>query len=175
MRDPWAQETEGPKPFAVGYRKGTGEGLVYGGLFAAALGGVAIATGSGPAFLVLVAAGLAATFHYYPLVEARRPQLGANGDGLFIEGIGFIDWAEIADLELYRTSVRSIALTNLIVTLTRPLEDAVVRREKQPVWRALMTRSYTRKAPTRLEVPLHTLQGPADEIFARLRAYRPAR
>ncbi|WP_162901310.1 hypothetical protein [Breoghania sp. L-A4] len=175
MRDPWADETEGPRPFAIGYRKGTGEGLVYGGLFVAGLGGVAVATGSGPAFLVLIAAGLLATFHYYPLVEAGRPKLGANAGGLFIEGIGFIDWAEIADLELYRTSVRSIVLSNLIVTLTRPLEDAVVKREAQPVWRMLMARCYTRKTPTRIEVPLHTMQGDAEEILALLRAYRPAR
>jgi hypothetical protein len=175
MQDPWADEDSGPKPFAVGYRKGSGEGLVYGGLFIAAIGAMAFLAGSGAGFLVVTAAGLVATFHFYPLVEAGRPQLGANDDGLFIEGIGFIDWAEIAELELFRTSVRSIMMTNLIVTLARPLGDAVIKREKQEWWRVLTTRCYKPTAPQQLLIPLHPLQGEPDEIFKRLRAYRPAR
>lgn len=175
MQDPWADENTGPRPFAVGYRKGTGDGLVYGGLFAAALGALAFGMGSGTGFLLLTLAGLAGTYHFYPLVEARRPQLGANEDGLFVAGIGFIDWAEVADLELFRTSVRSIVMNNLIVTLARPLEDAVVKHEKLAPWRALMARCYKRKSPLRLEISLHPMRGDADEIYTRLRAYRPVR
>lgn len=175
MQDPWTDEETGPKPFAVGYRKGSGEGLVYGGLVAAAIGAVAFATGSAAGFLGLSLIGLMTTFYFYPLVETGRPQLGANDDGLFIEGIGFIDWAEIADLELFRTSVRTIVMANLIVTLTRPLEDAVVKPERLATWRRVTSRCYKRQSPVLIEIPLHPLRGDADEVFARLRAYRPAR
>lgn len=175
MLDPWAEEPAGPRPFAVPYRKGSGEGLVYGGLIAGAIALAVFMTAGEPLYVAVAFVGLAATYYFYPLIETGRPQLGANDDGLYVAGIGFVDWAEIAQLELFRTSVRMIVMNTLIVTLARPLDEAVVKREKRSPWRLAMTRCYTRKSPTRIEIPLHPLRGDADEILARLKAYRPGR
>ncbi|MDJ0932373.1 hypothetical protein [Breoghania sp.] len=113
------------------------------------------------------------SFHYFPLVETKRPQLGTNDDGLFVSGIGFIAWAEIARLELFNSAVRQIRLSTLIITLHRPLEEVVAKPEKVAWWRLLMARAYHRKGKTTLRVPLHSLRGAPDEILMRLQAYRP--
>lgn len=173
MADPWQQDPSGPRPFAVGYRKSAGESLVYGGLFLAAVGAAAFALGANPGFLLLAAAGAGSSVHFMPLIERKRPQLGASVDGLYVRGIGFIAWQEIAGFDLFTTSVRSIEMHTLIIELVRPLEEAAVREESRSPWRALMARCYRRRGPKRLEVPLHTLNGPPGEILARLRDFRP--
>ena len=164
-----------PRPFATGYRSGTGEGPVYGGLVAAVLTGFLAAYWGEPRLYVLTVLALILSFYFFPLVEIRRPQLGANDDGLFIAGIGFIAWAEIAHLELFNSAVRQIRLSTLIVTLHRPLEEAVAKPESTAWYRALMTRAYTRKGDKCLKVPLHPMKGTPEEIFGRLQAYLPGR
>ncbi|MEI2386544.1 hypothetical protein [Breoghania sp. JC706] len=161
-----------PRPFSTGYRPGSGEGPVYGGLAGAVLAGFLAAYWGDPRLYVLTALGLILSFYFFPLVELRRPQLGANDDGLFISGIGFIAWAEISHLELFNTAVRQIQLSTLIVTLHRPLEDAVAKPEKTAWYRALMARPYRRKGDTRIDIPLHPLKGTPEEILGRLQAYR---
>ncbi|PTW62181.1 hypothetical protein C8N35_101218 [Breoghania corrubedonensis] len=165
-------EDTGPRPFATGYRSGSGEGPVYGGLAGAVLTGFLAAYWGDPRLYVLTILALILSFYFFPLVELRRPQLGANDDGLFIAGIGFIAWAEIAHLELFNTAVRQILLSTLIVTLHRPLEEAVAKPEKAVWYRNLMTRAYRRKSKTRIEVPLHPMKGRPEDILGRLRAYR---
>lgn len=162
------------RPFAIGYRKGTGEGPVYGGLVAAVLSGFAAAYAGEPRAYVITALALVLAFYSYPQVETGRPQLGANENGLFVAGIGFIAWAEIAHLELFNSSVRQIRLSTLIITLHRPLEAVVSTRENVPWWRLAMARSYRRKGDRRIDVPLHPLQGEPGEVLMRLEAYRPS-
>ncbi len=161
------------RPFAVGYRKGAGEGLVYGGIVAALLAGFVAAYNEEPGLYVISVLALMMSFYYFPLIEKGQPQLGANADGLFVRGIGFIDWAEIAQLEVFKSAVRSIRLSTLIVHLRRPLDDVVAKPEKAPWWRSLMARPYRRKGEDRLEIALHPLQGVPDEVLERLKAFRP--
>ncbi len=161
------------RPFAVGYRKGSGEGLVYGGILAALLAGFVAAYNHEPGLYIISALALMMSFYYFPLIEKGQPQLGANADGLFIGGIGFIGWAEIAQLEVFNTAVRSIRLSTLIVHLHRPLADVVAKPQKAPWWRKPMARPYRRKGDMRIEVALHPLQGAPEQIFERLKAFRP--
>ncbi|MBA5776328.1 hypothetical protein H2509_04220 [Stappia sp. F7233] len=165
-----------PRPFAIGYRKGAGEALVYGALVAGLLCVVAaVLHGSGLILLGVLPAGFCA-YRFYPMVETRTPQLGANAEGLFVEGIGFIYWQSIAQVDLFQTSVRNIRLAALRVTLNGSLEDSLAKRLERPSVRMLMTRSWkVRRWPggDGLEVELHPLDGDPHEILERVRDFLP--
>ncbi|WP_417685234.1 hypothetical protein [Roseibium sp.] len=175
--DPFSDlEAKGPAPFAIGYIKSSGEALVFGGIL------------FGVGFLVLGLFGdmrplvflsivpLAVSFWHYPMIDTKDPQLGANDDGLFVERLGFIDWASIRHMELSRTAVRSIELVALEVDLTRPLAEAVHKKQMFPLWKSAMTRNWraSRQADgtDHLTIQLNTLAGKPEHILARLRAYR---
>lgn len=164
------------RPFAVGYSKGAGEALVYGAVvFAAICAAAAMLQGDARALWGIVPA-IVCAYRYYPMVEARRPQLGANGDGLFVAGIGFIDWAAIRQVDLFETSVRNIRLSSLRISLNRTLEEAIARPQDRPVWRAFMTRSWSVKrwpGGDGLEVELHPLAANPHDILSRIAAYKP--
>ncbi len=173
--DPFETET-GPEPFAIGFEKSTGEAMVYGAVFFAVIFlAVSLATGQP---LVALGALIAASvgFWHYPMFEKGQPQLGANLDGLFVDRIGFLDWASVGKLELSRTSVRSIRLVHLHITLNRPLADAVAKPQVFPFWKKLMMRSWSldrssQEAPV-LRIELHPLTKDPDAVLDRIRRYR---
>ncbi len=177
--DPFADlETTGPRPFAVGYPKSSGEAIVYGGLlFGAGFVILGLFGGIKPMALLSIIPLLVAFWHY-PLIDTGQPQLGANDDGLFVERIGFIDWAAVRNMQIARTSVRSIELITLEIDLTRPLSEAVEKKQLFPLWKSVMTRNWKAfrqpDGTDHLSVRLNTLTGDPDEILDRLRAYRPA-
>ncbi|WP_417670714.1 hypothetical protein [Roseibium sp.] len=176
--DPFSEmERQGPQPFAVGYTKASGEAIVYGGLmFGFGFVVLGLFGGMKPMALLAIVPLLIALWHY-PLIDTKQPQLGANDDGLFVERIGFIDWGSIRHLELAKTSVRSIELVTLEVDLTRPLAEAVSKRQLYPLWKSVMTRNWRAQrkedGTDHLSVQLNTLNGPPEEILARVKAYRP--
>lgn len=173
--DPWDESSQArPEPFATGYAKGAGEGIVYGGAAVAvgalvfALVGYTVALG-----VALVAAALAAWF--YPTVT-REPQVGAREDGLFVDGIGFLDWSAVSALTLHSTAVRSIMLTKLVIQLNTDMDKAVAKPQRQPFWRSLMMRNWRLKKDAdghpAVVVDLHTLRMPPEQVLSRLRQFR---
>ncbi len=165
-----------PRPFAVGYSKGAGEALVYGAVVFAGICAAATMLQGEARILFGILPAIACAYRYYPMVEAKKPQLGANGDGLFVAGIGFIDWAAIRQVDLFETSVRNIRLSSLRISLNQSLEDAVARPQARPAWRALMTRSWSVKrwpGGDGLEVELHPLAANPHDILNRIAAYKP--
>lgn len=170
-----ANNSEGPSSFAIGYTRSAGEPLVYGGLIIGLICLVISVTGQDPEFALAAVAALAVAYWYYPLVERNSPQLGANSRGLYVAGIGFLDWGSIGKLELFETSVRSLRLYKLKIILNRPVEDAIAERELSRPWRMLMTRNWTRRTAETgdlIEVDLHPLAGVPGDILAGLRAYK---
>ncbi len=163
-----------PRSFAVGYLKGSGDALVYGALVAAALCFAAALLYRNPSPLLGAPVALYCAYRYYPMVESRRPQLGADSNGLFIDGLGFLNWADIANVELFETSVRSIMLATLRIRLKGPLDDAVARPQRVEAWRSGMTRVWSRRrdaAGDRLEVTLHPLSNNPAELAGRITAF----
>lgn len=175
--DPFVDEAPpGPQPFAVGFRRSSGEALVYGGLLAGAgllIPGIAFGHQLLSAFAIVP---LLVAFWHYPMIDRGYPQLGASAEGLFVERIGFIDWASIRSLELRRTAVRNIELITLAVSLTRPVEEAVSKPQAFPLWKSIMMRNWSARAQpdgnALLLVRLDTLAGSAEDILSRLRTYR---
>ena len=144
------------------------------------VGAVLLVSGIGSGNTMLTAAALlplALAFRNYPLIDRSAPQLGANGQGLFVERLGFISWAEIADLNLQQTSVRNMLLDRLIVTLHRPLEDAAVRPHAVPLWKRFMMKNWRHgRSPdgqSCLIIDLHPLTERAESVIDRLSAFLP--
>ncbi|MEP3280181.1 MAG: hypothetical protein ABJN26_11505 [Stappiaceae bacterium] len=167
------QNSPAIKPLAIGYRSGSGESLVYGSFMAAALGVLLAFITDEPWFLVLAAVGLGGAYYYRPYVESKRPQLGANADGLYLERLGFIAWADIADIQLFETSVRSIQLQTLKISLNRPLKETISKPEKPNVFRYLMARCWRRTGPRSVDIAIHSLEANPDNLLARLRSFLP--
>lgn len=163
--------------FAVGFDRSSGDLLVYG---MAMVGAVLLVSGIGSGNTMLTAATLlplALAFRNYPLIDRSAPQLGANGQGLFVERLGFISWAEIADLDLQQTSVRNMLLARLIVTLHRPLNETAIQPHAVPVWKRFMMKNWRhRKVPDggcQLILDLHPLTEQAEDVMARLCRFLP--
>ncbi|WP_346899503.1 hypothetical protein [uncultured Roseibium sp.] len=176
--DPFSdlEKPKGPSPFAVGFDRSSGEPMVYGGLFMGGLLVVASIAGDMPVMALLALAPLAVAFWHYPMLDRRVPQLGANADGLFVERIGFIDWASIRKFELRRTAVRNIQLARLEVSLTRPLADAVSGPEIFPVWKKVMMRNWSARREAdgtdTLVIRLDTLDANPEQVLDRVRSFR---
>ncbi|WP_152503005.1 hypothetical protein [Labrenzia sp. THAF82] len=171
-------ETTGPVPFAIGYNRSQGEGLVYGCML---LGLIMVVVGIAadlPLLSLAALVPLGIAYWHYPMVEKGHPQLGANEDGLFVERIGFINWAAVHEIDIKRTSVRNIILVRLEIQLNCPLKEAIKKDQALPPWKKLMLRNWRcRRNETDRDtviVNLHTLAADPDEIFQRIRRYKSA-
>ncbi|MXN66025.1 hypothetical protein GR183_14015 [Stappia sp. GBMRC 2046] len=167
-----------PRPFAVGYRRGAGEPLVYGAVVVAGIFVAAAMIQHEPLILLGILPALWCAYRYYPMIEAKMPRLGANADGLFVDGIGFLDWSSIGSVDLFETSVRNMHLSSLRIVLNRPFEDAISRPQTRAPWRQLMTRSWSLHPGDTvdgLEVELHSLAANPHEVHDRIMDYLPRR
>jgi len=172
------EENEKPAavPFTVSFNRRQSEGIVFG----CALLGLAFAAaglaGGLPLLALAALAPFAIAYWHYPMVEKGKPQLGANEEGLYVERIGFIDWAAIRMMDVKRTSVRNIELVRLDVLLTRPLDAAVAKAQTFPIWKKIMMRNWKRikreHGRELIEIDLHTLSADPDEILSRIRAFK---
>jgi hypothetical protein len=172
------EEITRPEPvaFTVGFNRGQSEGLVFGSLL---LGIMFVVTGLVGELPLLAIAGLAPlgiAYWHFPMIEKGRPQLGASEDGLYVERIGFIDWAAIRMTDVKRTSVRNMELVRLDVLLTRSLDDAVSKAQTFPVWKRFMMRNWKRTPREHgrelIAINLHTLAADPEEILSRIRAFK---
>ncbi|NVK35492.1 MAG: hypothetical protein HWE23_13480 [Rhodobacteraceae bacterium] len=177
LSDPFTHHADNAaKPFAVGFSRSSGEALVGGGIFfGLALIGLAALTDT-PILNAASLIPIAVALWHYPMVERKDPQLGANAEGVFIERLGFLDWASIQKFSISKTAVRSIELATLEITLSSSLEDAISKPHAFKAWKRLMIknwRAYEQEdGTTLLVVKLHTLRVDPEEILQRLRAYR---
>ena len=169
-------EKPAPVPFTVGFNRSQSEGIVYGsvllGIAFAVIGGI----GGIPLLALASLAPFGIAYWHFPMIEKGKPQLGANEEGLYVERIGFIDWAAIRMTDVKRTSVRNIELVRLDVLLTRPLENAVTKAQACPLWKKFMMRNWKRTPREHgrelIAINLHTLAADPDEILSRIRAFK---
>ena len=162
-----------PRAFAAGYERQSGDMLVYGGLAVAGIGVVAALVNGSDAFLIATAAGFASAAYFWPLVERRRPQLGASAAGLYVDRIGIIGWPAIEAIDLHETMLRTMRLSTLRVRLRVPLEKAVAVAEPVPLSKRFTTRNWKLSGNV-LEVRLHTLSMRPDDVYERIRAFQEA-
>ena len=166
---PEAGPEPAPRSFAVGYNPSGGEIYVYGGASLVVIGCIITAVQGHPAALLLSLVGLGSTFYYRPLMEARRAQLGASMQGLYVERIGVIGWRAIADIDMVETYIRTMRFTRLVVTLSMPLDKAVVQPEVTATWRRYTSKNWTLKGNV-LEIKLDTLRADPEVVLRRVKA-----
>ena len=68
--------------FATGYRKNSGDMMVYGGGVLTLVGVLATVVNAEPAFMLASLAGTFSAFYFWPTLDTRRPQLGADQRGI---------------------------------------------------------------------------------------------
>ncbi|KZL18844.1 hypothetical protein PsAD2_02360 [Pseudovibrio axinellae] len=139
--DPWPESHDEPEPFTLGYKKGTAEPVVLGSfLLAAALLGTGIVSG----MLLPVLASLPVFFSVYwqyPFID-KRPQMGANKTGLYLERLGVIRWSAIKGLSIQTTAVRSMEFRQLCIQLKGPIEECLHHSDQKSLLRAAMRKNW---------------------------------
>lgn len=159
-----------PQAFTVGYNPSGGEIYIYGGAALVVIGCIVTVVQGHPAGLLLSLVGLGSTIYYRPLMEPRRPQLGASMQGLYVERIGVIGWRAIADIDMVETYIRTMRFNKLVVTLSMPLDKATVQPETVTSWRRYTSRNWTLKG-NRLEIKLDTLKADPEVVLRRVKAF----
>lgn len=104
-------------------------------------------------------------YYYFPFTE-KRPRLGANQYGLFIDGLGLIAWRSIAEMDIVTSTIRTIDIEELQIKLREPLGNALlVDWRRLPIWRLLMRLPWTMGHDTIIRVKLQPFAPPGQEIL----------
>ncbi|GHB21351.1 hypothetical protein GCM10007094_06780 [Pseudovibrio japonicus] len=172
--DPWQEDKGSAEPFSLGYKKGTGEPVLYGSLLlGAALVAAGIVSGSAIPILASLPVFLSVYWHY-PLID-KRAQLAANKNGLYLERLGVLRWSAMKDLSIYSTAVRTMEFSQLHIQLNGPLEDCLVEKEPKSLLRMAMRKNWRlkqakSKAPV-IEVDLNLLACKPELLLERTRQF----
>jgi hypothetical protein len=113
--------------------------------------------------ITAILAGCSA-YYFFPFTE-RRPRLGANQYGLFVDGFGLIAWRAIGDITLVTYSVRTLEMEELHIKLNQPVGGALfVDWRRLPVWRLLMRLPWTMGHDNIVRINLQPFAPPAEEV-----------
>lgn len=136
-------------------------------LLAAALLAAGFVTG-GTLWLALGVAAAGVTYYNVPLLE-RRPTMGANQYGIFIQGLGLIRWRAIDSIDLVEVAMRANTTHELQIGLKERLSSALVTDwRKQPFWRSLMRLPWTMSRSNVVGVNLDPFNKEPDEVHRTL-------
>jgi hypothetical protein len=120
-------------------------------------------------WLVLFAAAAGVTYYNYPLLETRRPTLGANQYGIFIQGFGLIRWRAIDRIEVVQIAERANMRHELEIGLNMLLSSALVADwRKLPFYRSLMRLPWSMGHSNVVHVSLDPFSEPPEEIHRTL-------
>jgi hypothetical protein len=162
----------------VDERDAGGYSVTYGGdeieapvYVVAFLSAVMVAAGLVTGSTLWLALGIAAagvTYYNVPLLE-RRPAMGANQYGIFVQGLGLIRWRAIDSIDLVEVAVRASTIHELQIGLKERLSSAlVVDWRKQPFWRSLMRLPWTMSRSNVIGVNLEPFNKEPDEVHRTL-------
>jgi hypothetical protein len=134
---------------------------------AAAMFAAAIVTG-GTLWLVLGVAAAGVTYYNVPLLE-RRPIVGANQYGIFVQGLGLIRWRAIERIDLVEIAVRASTIHELQIALRERLSSALVADwRQQPFHRSLMRLPWSMARSNVVGVNLEPFNQEPEEIHRTL-------
>ena len=120
---------------------------------------VALALGVG-------AAGVA--YYNFPLIE-RRPIVGANQYGIFVQGLGLIRWTAIDRIDLVEIAVRASTIHELQIALKSRLSSALVADWRQlPFHRSLMRLPWSMARTNVVGINLEPFNTEPDDIHRTL-------
>jgi hypothetical protein len=112
------------------------------------------------------AAGVA--YYNFPLIE-RRPIVGANQYGVFIQGLGLIRWSAIERIDLVEIAVRASTIHELQIALKTRLSSALVADWRQlPFLRSLMRLPWSMARSNVVGINLEPFNTEPDDIHRTL-------
>lgn len=154
--------------FATGFKRTTGDVFVFGALFIGALAaGYGLVFGIDGYFIV-TAVCLASAWYYSPYLDTKNAQLGADSRGIYVGGLGLIDWAAIENVSLIRQAVRRVERAAVHITLNRPLDQSLLVADKAPWWANLKVRNWSFSRDGVVKVRLEQFKATSNEIEADL-------
>ncbi len=116
-------------------------------------------------WLVLGVIAAAVAYYNFPLLETRRPTLGANQYGIFIQGFGLIRWRAIDRIEVVEIAERANTVHQLQIGLNMLLSSALVADwRKLPFYRSLMRLPWSMGQSNVVRVSLDPFSQEPDEI-----------
>ncbi len=137
------------------------------GVLSAVLLAAGFVTGSS-VWLALGVACAAVAYYNVPLLE-RRPAMGANQYGIFIQGLGLIRWRAIDSIELVEIAVRASTIHEIQIGLKERLSSALVADwRQQPFWRSLMRLPWTMARSNVVGVNVEPFNQEPEEIHRTL-------
>jgi hypothetical protein len=120
-------------------------------------------------WLVLCAAAAGVAYYNFPLLETRRPTLGANQYGIFIQGFGLIRWRAIDRIDLVEIAERANTTYELQIGLNMLLSSALVADwRKLPFYRSLMRLPWSMGSSNVVRVNLDPFSQAPGEIHRTL-------
>jgi len=143
--------------------------MVYGGGVLTLVGVLATVVNAEPAFMLASLAGTFSAFYFWPTLDTRRPQLGADQRGIYVARVGLVRWDAIADWRVERRALRTMRLATLEIRLSTRLPEALAAADSPPLTERLSARNE-KVSGDRIRVTLHSLAMPDNEIEARLRS-----
>jgi len=118
-----------------------------------------------PLLSALAFAPAAYAFYNIPLLETGKPRLGAGQYGLFIEGLGLVQWSALDAIDLVPADVRGVAGHDLLLSLKGGLNEALILDwRNRPLARRFMRLPWTFKKPNAIRIPLDIMDRPYGEI-----------
>lgn len=158
--------------FALPYSKKVGDFRFYFMSFSALMLFAGFFWIGHPVFLGIALAAATVAYYFYPLVE-KKPRIGANQYGIFIDGFGVIAWRAISDISLRTYAVRSIENTELHIKLAQPLAKALIADWRRlPLWRLLMKLPWTMTHENVVRIKLEPFAPDGEQILTRLERMR---
>lgn len=134
---------------------------------AAVLLTAAVITGS-TLWMVLGVAAAGVAYYNVPLLE-RRPAVGANEYGIFVQGLGLIRWSAVDSIELVELAVRASTIHELQIGLKTRLSMALVTDwRQQPFWRSLMRLPWSMARSNTVGINLEPYNQEPEEIHRTL-------
>lgn len=114
-------------------------------------------------FFGALATGVA--FYNFPLIETGRPRLGAGQYGIFVEGLGLIQWRSIVEIERILAPQRGDLFTELRITIKPPMANALLLDwRKGSLLRRMMRLPWSMVRDDVIRITLDVFDKPPDEI-----------
>lgn len=150
-------------PAAISYLRGTGETMIYGGCFIAALTTLVAVQSSTPLLLIVAAAAALTALYHRPML-GKQPALAFDTRGLFVQGIGVIEWHWVENINRADKPVRTLPNPYLIITLKAGWDAAPFPHA--PSMLARWMRPAGRLKGNAVSIPLEGLKAEADPLTA---------
>jgi hypothetical protein len=151
--------------YTVAYGRDEAPFPVYAAAAIAAVLLTAAALRLDPIMLSIGVVAGAFAFYNLPLAEVGRPRMGANQYGVFIEGLGLIQWRAIDDIRLVEIAARAATSNELLIRLKHPLGRALIADwRKQPLHRRLMRLPWRMTHDNTIRIALDAFENEPGDI-----------